>query len=624
MVFPSLCVAKPAVADPAEESIIISPAPSAPIPAPPVILVQPVVPPVPATAALPSPPPLPAALNGMAAAPIPAGALSAKTATAGSAVETNAFERWLQQVDAQFRIQVEEQAEKPFLVALETARRNYLRDLDLAASLSLRDGRAVEGQALHAEREKFLASKSMVPVDDTDLPVERVRMARAAFRHAVTTAYKDRLARVLPVFRRYEGVLAQNTVTLTQKQMQAEANLLGAKLAEISRTWLSPRSPFLDLNPAQLNLPMAPKSVEDTVAWVLRSGGRLTVKTGRKSMPVIGAKDLPKSHSEFEELLFTGRKLAPSISEESFSVLAGLGTVRSVRFAGVPVGNTAFHFLRGWKSLESLTIETALVTDPLADHLLQLSGLRTLSLENCRGITPQFLRLLQGALPNLETLVLSGTSMSDDCIPLLNQFTRLRSLTLNHTEITDQGLLQLPALPQLRELHLLGAQVTLDGLASLRSLRVDTLGFLSTDMPDFGPAARTLSTMLPHLTGLAIGGTEISVENIEALAVFKPLKTLDLIQNAVAAPAIEAASKLHGLETLSSSSRTFNDWCLVHLPDLRELKTLAIANAQISDGGILHLRNCRKLRSLDVSHTSVTASGAATLERSTGSLTVLR
>ncbi len=609
----------------AEEKGSMPAPPSVPIPLPaaPVIPVNPVVPKTQVTPAVPTPPPAPNALTGTLPLTLPAGALSNKSAAEVSSGEGTVLERWLSQVDAQFKEMFDRDAEKPFQAAMEAARKAYLESLESSSSLAFQGNRPIEGQSLRTEMDKFIAAKQMVPVEDTDNPAETVRLARVKFRSAVNIAYKDRLANALPVFHKYEAVLTQNYATLIQRQMRTEANLLSAKRTEINRAWISQTSPFLDDQSIKIPSPDRPKALEASVDWLLRSGGRLTIQEGKKTTSIVSTKDIPKSHPEFDELSFTGRKLSKKLKDEDFVELAGLGSVRSVKFVSVPVGNAAFHFLRGWKSLENLTIQTAMVTDVLADHLLQLPHLKKLSLENCRGITPQFLHHLQGALPNLETLVLTGTNMSDDCFQFLGKFGRITSLSLNQTEVTDKGIARLASLHSLRELSVIDTQVTLDGLSQLTDLKLETLGFLSSDMPDFGPVAESIAAKLPKVTGLLVGGTEISVENIEALKVFRPLKSLNLLNNAVDVPAIEVLAKLHGLEDLTSDSRMFNDWCISPLRDLRELKSLSIANARISDGGLMHLRNCRKLRFVDVTNSSVTDAGAAALEKTAAGLIVI-
>ena len=104
---------------------------------------------------------------------------------------------------------------------------------------------------------------------------------------------------------------------------------------------------------------------------------------------------------------------------------------------------------------------------------------------------------------------------------------------------------------------------------------------------------------------------------------FRPLKSLNLLNNALDVPAIEVLAKLHGLEEFSSASRMFNDWCISPLREVRELKSLSIANARISDGGLMHLRNCRKLRFVDVTNSSVTDAGAAALEKTAAGMLVV-
>jgi hypothetical protein len=606
-----------------KDSMPTAPKVPIPVPAAPVIPVNPVVPPTTLPPAVPTPPKAPNAFTGSIPLTIPAGVLSSKNATEFFSGEGSVLERWLSQVDAHFKETFDRDAEKPFQAAMEAARKAYLESLESSSSMAFQGNRPIEGQSLRTEMDKFLATKQMVPVEDTDNPSDVVRSARAKFRSAVNVAYKDRLANALPVFHKYEAVLTQNSATLLQRQMRTEANLLSAKRYEINKAWISQTSPFLDDQSVKIPSPDRPRALEAAVDWLLRSGGRLTVQEGKKTTSIVTLKDIPKGRPEFEELSFTGKKLSKKLKDEDFIELSGLGSVRSVKFVSVPVGNAAFYFLRGWKSLEHLTIQTAMVTDVLADHLLQLPHLKKLSLENCRGITPQFLHLLQGALPNLETLVLTGTNMSDDCFQFLGKFGRITSLSLNQTEVTDKGMAQIASLHALRELSVIGTQVSLDGLSQLTDLRLESLGFLSSDMPDFGPMAESIATKLPKVSGLIVGGSEITVENIEALKVFRPLKALNLLNNVLDVPVIEVLAKLHGLEELSSDSRTFNNWCVYPLREVRELKSLSIANASISDGGLMHLRNCRKLRFVDVTNSSVTDAGAAALEKTAAGMIVL-
>jgi len=543
---------------------------------------------------------------------------SASTSAAATAASEKAAaaERWLAHVDSHFRAAYEKQVTLPFSIALEEARRKFLQSIDAAGGAACQAGRCEEAAALQFEHQKFLDCESMVPAEDLDSPSPFISEARSLFRAQVNAAYQKRMSNTGPIQARYDAFLHRNAESLLARQARSEAEVLDAKRSAIAKEWLLPASPFAKAAPPKESpAAVASNSTEEAIQWVLKVGGKLTLREGRRSAPVVLTRDIPKGRLEIEEIAFSGKGLVGEVTDPAFAHLAPLRTAASVRFIGVAAGNEAFEFLQSWTSLESLTIEAGLVTDDLAVHLSRLQSLKHLRLASCKGITSGFLSQLKGTLPNLESLQITGANLGDDCIPLLLHFKHLQSLSLNHTDITDEGAAALASLSTLKELSLIGTRVSLEGLAPLSRLKLDVLGFLSTDMPAFPFAAERLAKILPSLNGLIIAGTEISIDNIEALKGFKRIRNIDLLGNRLRPNVVEALAGLHGLESISSSSDSFDDSCITCLKDIKDLKSLSIPNSHITDGGFLQLRHCRKLRQVVVGDSTVTDAGINALER---------
>ena len=71
------------------------------------------------------------------------------------------------------------------------------------------------------------------------------------------------------------------------------------------------------------------------------------------------------------------------------------------------------------------------------------------------------------AFPQLNTLGLSGTSLTDAGLKYLRNLRHLETLTLAETRVTDQGLIEIGNLKNLRMLDLRDTRVTQSGVAML-------------------------------------------------------------------------------------------------------------------------------------------------------------
>ena len=158
------------------------------------------------------------------------------------------------------------------------------------------------------------------------------------------------------------------------------------------------------------------------------------------------------------------------------------GSVLSVQLAGTQVTDAGLEHLQGLTRLQSLGLGGTQVTDAGLAHLQGLVQLQSLGLADTK-ITDAGLEHLQ-ALTQLHSLGLGGTRITErrtgappsvdptsDSEPFQYrrhgrragtppELPQLRTLNLSKTEVTDAGLEHLKGLTQLEQLSLIGTLVT--------------------------------------------------------------------------------------------------------------------------------------------------------------------
>lgn len=153
------------------------------------------------------------------------------------------------------------------------------------------------------------------------------------------------------------------------------------------------------------------------------------------------------------------------------------------------------------------------------------------------------------SMPDLESLDLSGTSITNDSLATLAQLKSLRTLKLSGTVVTDAGLAALAEAPALEDLSL--ARCPLDtltesGVGQLVSLT--SLDLMDTQITDDAGAALS---KLTNLQKLYVGRTKISSSILPALTDLKKIQLLNVAELPVtAAGDMEAIASLPALELL--------------------------------------------------------------------------
>ncbi|MFG0297217.1 MAG: hypothetical protein ACF8PG_15020 [Maioricimonas sp. JB045] len=163
--------------------------------------------------------------------------------------------------------------------------------------------------------------------------------------------------------------------------------------------------------------------------------------------------------------------------------------------------------------------------------LPELNHLERVSFAFCPGIGDEHV----AALKNCKGLVAADfmlcSEVSDDSLPVLGTLTHLESLNLSGTSVTDQGIGSLRRLIRLRHLELAGtpgARMSITDTVTghlARFSRLQRLNLNSTDLTDRGLARLT---RLADLRELDLGDTLVTNVGLGQLKKFEHLERLNL------------------------------------------------------------------------------------------------
>ena len=218
------------------------------------------------------------------------------------------------------------------------------------------------------------------------------------------------------------------------------------------------------------------------------------------------------------------------------------------------------------------------------------------------------------ALPNLETLILQTSELSDQgiavlgrstglrtldlggagsarCLASLEPLTSLESLGLFGATLTDEALEHLPNSDGLRRLDLGFTGIGDRGLARLgRCVELRSLGLWHTDITDGGLAALA---PLGHLVSLDLAGTGVGDAGIRTLREHRGLRRLDLTRTRVTDSSLVILAALPALERLDLGGTAVTDNGLLSLAAFPRLRRVDLWGTEVSMDAVNALRACR-------------------------------
>lgn len=193
------------------------------------------------------------------------------------------------------------------------------------------------------------------------------------------------------------------------------------------------------------------------------------------------------------------------VNDDSFEYLVNLEQLESLSFGGNKMNGTSFPQLRLLPKLRELSIAGKQRTD---------SGLWSVDVTDFN--VDHIARLSQ-----LESLDLSGSSLSDRGIAKLSQLRALRKLDLSRTDVTADGIAALSDLRQLRHLKLSHASKVSDQTVP-HLLQMQRLEIIELHETAITMTGLSQFSSRPTLRQLFIGGIKCQPNEIEQLRAILP------------------------------------------------------------------------------------------------------
>ena len=212
--------------------------------------------------------------------------------------------------------------------------------------------------------------------------------------------------------------------------------------------------------------------------------------------------------------------------------------------------------------ITSMDLSTAQYSPAFLAAILKLSTLVELRLDFLNLTSQDFVNLNEATA--LETLWLTGSTINDQILPLVQGVKTLTSLTIKSTKITDASMKALAALPHLKNLH------------------------LPATISDSGVIDLTASASIEDLD---ISYTTITAKSLAALANLKSLSTLYVNDTTLSDDSMAEVKNIKGLKVLFLNGTKVTDKCLEQLAEATQLEHLELRDTKVTEIGIARLRS---------------------------------
>jgi len=228
------------------------------------------------------------------------------------------------------------------------------------------------------------------------------------------------------------------------------------------------------------------------------------------------------------------------------------------------------------KSLKSLELCYSDVKNQDISKLTSLPELEELNLDSCRVGDWAIAHFADNnVVPNLTTLDLADTEISDIGMTHLPKFQKLTRLSLFYCDISNHGLRHLASMTNLETLNLDSREISDDGLAYLRNLTaLRSLDIFSGRITDVGCVH---ISKIKSLESLELCGGGIGDHGCGHLATLENLTSLNLSQNErITNRGAACLAALKNLKALNLSNTHVNSAAVRFLGELVKLQSLAL------------------------------------------------
>lgn len=290
--------------------------------------------------------------------------------------------------------------------------------------------------------------------------------------------------------------------------------------------------------------------------------------------------------------------LGEATTDEDFAKFIGCSRLEYLYIRSPDITDAGLTNLQHLRELATLALAGTKVTNEGLEHLQHLPHLTSLTIQDTPVNGSGIVHLTNKDA--LHTLSLFGSGFGDEQVGLLKQFPNVRTLFLDRTKITDAGLPGLLSLKELTHLQLTETQVTAESFPRFASLNWLYLDGSRTEDTGIESVAQ-----LPALTKLSVRDTRITNA---ATAHIRHMPSLQVLEASNTQIDDEGLSELrHALKLstldLSDSSITgegFRMW------NSSRLTRLWLDRTALDDEGVKNLVKLAPFRELSLEDTSIT------------------
>ncbi|KAI7847905.1 hypothetical protein BDC45DRAFT_524829 [Circinella umbellata] len=348
---------------------------------------------------------------------------------------------------------------------------------------------------------------------------------------------------------------------------------------------------------------------------------------------------LSNSSSTITKLSFKGCDV---ITDSGIRYIEGLKNLEYLDASHCKMTNKGIKSLTKLSQLQYLNLSKTKITDGGFHFMMENAhfkdNLQVLLMDGCQGIKSNntFL-LINNAFPNLVTLGLASTGISQQTVVSHPKLKCLQCLDISNTNLTDEDAIRIICnYKSIHELKLSGChQITLRGLGyfarDLQNLEMIQFPNREHDLDSVLPRYAELPLRYLDLTSfqitdegahsiarmkklqyLSLDGTKLTDEGVSKFSGLIDLRKLYLDRTNISDEGLSQLKGLCKLNTLSLSRTQVTNSLLILLGDFektgftRSLRTLNLAQCQhISDMGIQGLKGMINLKNLNLDHTNV-------------------
>jgi Leucine-rich repeat (LRR) protein len=280
--------------------------------------------------------------------------------------------------------------------------------------------------------------------------------------------------------------------------------------------------------------------------------------------------------------------------------------LRILRLARCPITDEGVVHLSRLSALEELDLNgcSSIGSSALGNTLGSLKNLTTLDVSYCPGILRSS---WQGKIPSLKTLELCYSSVRDVHLSRFADLPALEELNLDSSPIGDWAIAYLAdhnVVPNLTSLDLADTEITDLGMAHLTKFeKLTRLSLFYCNISNNG--LRHLKNMT-SLEVLNLDSRDVGDDGLAHLIHLKNLKSLDIFSGRVTDVGCAHLSKIKSLESLELCGGGVGDLGCTLLASLENLTSLNLSqNERITNRGAAALAALSNLKALNLSNTRV-------------------